>query len=141
MKQEDPVLVVDALSKTFSGYQALSDVSFEVRRGRVHSLIGPNGAGKTTLLNVVSGLLAPTHGRVLFNRRDITRAKPYQLARRGLTRTFQMTRLSSALQCWEEVALAAQNRTPYAAIRDLWRLPLGTSSTERTIKRLSLIHI
>ena len=134
MTVADPVLKLDGIDRVFSGYRALADVSLEVQRGHVHSLIGPNGAGKTTLLNIVSGLLAPTSGRVWFNGRNVTGVKPHRLARRGLARTFQVTRLSSSLKCWEEVALAAQHRRRFAALRDLWRLPFRSSAAEQSLR-------
>ncbi|MEW6645020.1 MAG: ABC transporter ATP-binding protein [Pseudomonadota bacterium] len=83
------ILEVEKLGKTFGGVQAVRDVSFAVKQGTICSLIGPNGAGKTTVFNMISGLVAPTVGRVRFEGRDITGAPAHRMARQGLGRTFQ----------------------------------------------------
>src|SRR5207247_3307592 len=79
----------ESLSINFGGVQALEDVSFEVEPGQVFTIIGPNGAGKTTVFNLVSRIYEPTHGRLIFCDEDITRVPPYEIARRGVARTFQ----------------------------------------------------
>ncbi len=77
------------LSINFGGIRALDSVSFAVRSGEVFTIIGPNGAGKTTIFNLISRIYEPTHGRLTFAGRDITRVPPHQIARRGIARTFQ----------------------------------------------------
>ena len=79
----DPDVILDAagLSKEFRGFYALQDVRLEVRRGTIHALIGPNGAGKTTCFNLLTKFLAPTHGAIVFNGKDITALKPADVAR------------------------------------------------------------
>ncbi len=84
-----PLLQLDMLTKAFGGLKAVSDVSFEVARGEICSVIGPNGAGKTSLFNLVSGVLRPSSGRIVFDGADITRERPANFARRGIGRTFQ----------------------------------------------------
>jgi branched-chain amino acid transport system ATP-binding protein len=84
-----PILEVRRLSKSFGGVKAVSDVSLKVMPGEIVSLIGPNGAGKTTTFNVVSGVLPPTGGQVLFNGRDVAPLKPSDYAALGIGRTFQ----------------------------------------------------
>ena len=83
------LLSIEGLSKNFGGVQAVRDVSFEVARGSIHSVIGPNGAGKTTVFNMISALVRPSAGRVLFDGHDISRARPHDLAALGIGRTFQ----------------------------------------------------
>ncbi|WP_245534007.1 ABC transporter ATP-binding protein [Effusibacillus pohliae] len=83
------MLQVRSLTKSFGGVTAVKDVSFDVRQGEIVAVIGPNGAGKTTLFNLITGILPPTSGRILFENRDITRLQPYQIASLGITRTFQ----------------------------------------------------
>ncbi len=83
------LLSVRGLSKQFGGVQAVRGVQFDVAPGTIHSVIGPNGAGKTTLFNMISALVRPSAGRVLFEGRDISRARPHQLAALGIGRTFQ----------------------------------------------------
>ncbi|MDE1568011.1 ATP-binding cassette domain-containing protein [Aquabacter sp. P-9] len=84
-----PLLSVDRASVTFGTFPALSEVRFDVAKGELVALIGPNGAGKTTILNVLSGEVAPTVGCVRFRGETLGGLKPYQVARRGLARTFQ----------------------------------------------------
>ncbi|MCB1542893.1 MAG: ABC transporter ATP-binding protein [Rhodoblastus sp.] len=84
-----PLLSLDALTRTFGGLRAVSEVSFDVARGEICSIIGPNGAGKTSLFNLISGVLRPTSGRIVFDGEDITRERPSRFAARGIGRTFQ----------------------------------------------------
>lgn len=85
-------LEVRHLSKNFGGLQAVNNVSFEINGPELIGLIGPNGAGKTTLTNLIDGALNPSSGTIYFNGRRIDGNKPYQIARAGLGRTFQVTR-------------------------------------------------
>lgn len=83
------LLEVRDLEKRFGGVTAVTDVSFHVDRQEIVALIGPNGAGKTTLFNMISGVLIPTKGEIRLEGRSIIGRRPYELARLGLTRTFQ----------------------------------------------------
>jgi branched-chain amino acid transport system ATP-binding protein len=98
-------LRLDAVSKTFGGLRAVADLSFEAGAGTVTGLIGPNGAGKTTVVNLISGVLAPTSGRVFFEDRDITTLSPTDVALTGIVRTFQTVRLLSEATVLENVML------------------------------------
>jgi len=84
-----PVLEARGISKHFGGVKAVNDVSLKVLPGEIVSLIGPNGAGKTTTFNLVSGVLPPTSGQILFEGRDVTGLKSHEFARLGIGRTFQ----------------------------------------------------
>ncbi|MBI3966572.1 MAG: ATP-binding cassette domain-containing protein, partial [Chloroflexi bacterium] len=97
------MLSANGVGRRFGGLQALSDVSFEVAEGSVTSIIGPNGAGKTTLFNIISGVLAPTTGQVLFGGTDITGWAPHRIARLGLSRTFQNIQLFHSLNAIENL--------------------------------------
>jgi branched-chain amino acid transport system ATP-binding protein len=101
------LLQVEGLSRSFGGIQALRRVSFSLDEGEIVGLIGPNGAGKTTLVNLVTGVHAPTEGRIVFAGTDITRQRPYQTARRGLARTFQIVQPFSQMTVVENVAAGA----------------------------------
>ena len=103
-----PLLEVRQLSKRFGGVVASAGVDFEVREGEVHALIGPNGAGKTTLIAQLGGQLAPDRGRILFAGVDITALSPHQRARRGLARSFQITRLFKSFTARENVVLGIE---------------------------------
>lgn len=90
--RDEPLLIVDNISKTFGGVAALSMVSLQVNRGDIVGIIGPNGSGKTTLVNSISGFVKPDRGKVVFNGHDITGWHPHKIADIGLTRTFQVMR-------------------------------------------------
>ncbi|MDO8945266.1 MAG: ABC transporter ATP-binding protein [Desulfobacterales bacterium] len=100
------------ISKAFGGVQALSQVDFVVEPGPIVGLIGPNGAGKTTLFNAVAGAFKPTSGKVIFDGADVTGLPANAICRRGMARTFQVTRPFAAMTCLENVMVAAINRHP-----------------------------
>lgn len=118
------VLRTESLSISFGGLMALNGVNFEMREGEVLAVIGPNGAGKTTFFNVLSGNLIPTEGKVIFKGEDITGLPPYEVCRRGLSRTFQKTSIFPDLTVFENVRLGAHtgygtwNPTLRSAISD-----------------------
>jgi branched-chain amino acid transport system ATP-binding protein len=101
------LLKLEGVTREFGGLKALSSVTLAVGRGEIIGLIGPNGAGKTTLVNVVTGVHRASAGRVVFESQDITRLKPYQAARRGIGRTFQVVQPFPELTVIENVAASA----------------------------------
>jgi len=103
-----PLLDVRGLHKRFGGVTATDGVDLEVQGGEVHALIGPNGAGKTTLVAQLAGQLAPDAGHIVFDGADITAWSAHQRARRGLARSFQITRLFRSFSVLEHLALALQ---------------------------------
>jgi len=108
------LLTVEHVAVRFGGLQALSDVDIEVPVGEVTGLIGPNGAGKTTLFNVITGLQAPTNGRLLLDDRDITTMKPHKRARIGVGRTFQRLETFGSLSVRENILVAAEMKRGYS---------------------------
>jgi ABC-type branched-subunit amino acid transport system ATPase component len=102
------MLQVDGVTKRFGGIAALDSVSVSFRPGRVTGLIGPNGAGKTTLFNIINGFLRPDAGEVRLADRRIDRLEPFQVARLGVGRMFQDTRVLAKLSVLENVMLAAR---------------------------------
>ena len=94
------------LHKAFGGIVATNDVSINVEKGARHALIGPNGAGKTTLINLLTGVLAPTAGRIELDGQDITKVPQHGRVRRGLVRTFQINQLFKDLTPLETIAIA-----------------------------------
>ncbi len=96
---------------SFGGLIAVGDVDLSIPRGEIFGLIGPNGAGKTTVFNLVTGVYAPTRGRILFEGQPIQGRKSHAIARRGITRTFQNIRLFSSRCCRDNVAIAAHHWT------------------------------
>jgi branched-chain amino acid transport system ATP-binding protein len=111
----EPILRVDGVSKKFGGLMALSDVSFDVARGRILGLIGPNGAGKTTMFNCVAGLYRPTEGTLVFRPgdrgREVQGLKPEKMTALGVARTFQNIRLFSSLTVLDNVRIGRHCRT------------------------------
>lgn len=102
------VLETRALTKEFKGFTAVSDVNLKVQRGHIHALIGPNGAGKTTCFNLLTKFLTPTSGQILFNGKEITSARPAQIARQGIIRSFQISAVFPHLTVLENVRIGLQ---------------------------------
>jgi len=98
-----PLLSVEAITMRFGAIQALSDVSVDIQRGEIVAIIGPNGAGKTTLLNAVSGFYHPQEGRILFQGKDRTRLKPFDVAALGIARTFQNVALFKGMSVLDNI--------------------------------------
>src|ERR1044072_5279370 len=105
-----PLFETINVSKAYGAYMALSNISFSVSDGEFVSIVGPNGAGKTTLVNVVTGLLRPTVGEVRFMGQDIAGIGPVELARRGMSRAFQLVNIFPALTVRETLAVAVASR-------------------------------
>jgi len=118
----EPLLEVDAARKQFGGLVAVNDVSFAIRAGEIVGLIGPNGAGKSTTFNLVTGVLAKTGGTVRFRGEDITALRSRQIARQGISRTFQHVRMMPAMTVLENVALGGHQRSSSGAFRAMLRL-------------------
>jgi branched-chain amino acid transport system ATP-binding protein len=124
MAHDGLVLEVEAVSKRFGALAALTNVSLVVREGQVFSVIGPNGAGKSTLFNIVSGLHAPTDGRVRFHGREIGGMAPEAINRLGIAKTFQITNLFPEISVGDNVRVAAQSRSAESGrLASLWRRP------------------
>ena len=127
--QERPggTLRASSVSRSFSGVEALRDVSLELRQGEVVGLIGPNGAGKSTLVNILSGFDRPSRGRVLLEGRDVTRWPAFRRGRRGLARTFQHSHAFGGLTLRENVEVSA--------------LGVGASQREATRRTKELLDL
>ena len=100
-------LEIDALTKRFGGLVAVSEVSLQIKEGELIGILGPNGSGKTTFLNLLAGLLVPTSGKVLWQGRDISGAKPETIAALGIVKTFQNPQLFAELSVREHVMIAS----------------------------------
>lgn len=131
------LLEVDNVKRSFGGLVALEGVSFKVVAGQIKAIIGPNGAGKTTLFNVISGLLRADVGRILFKGRSIGGFKPYQVARVGLSRTFQNPALFGHMNVLENVMVGRHRRTRRGFLGCGLRLP-GQRREERAIREAAL---
>lgn len=119
-------LSVQNITRRFGGLVAVNEVSFDVQENEIFGVIGPNGAGKTTLFNTITGLIAPTTGKVLFDGQEITNRRPHQIAKFGIARTFQNIRLFGELSALENVAIARHLCTSSG----LWNGVLGLTPHE-----------
>ena len=117
------ILSVADVTKRFGGLTAVDRVSFEVEAGRVFALIGPNGAGKTTMFNCVTGLFPPTSGSILFQGREIAGARPHEVARLGIARTFQNIRLFEYMSALDNVRVGQHVRMRARLWESLLKLP------------------
>ncbi len=139
MPADTPLLSVTGLGKRFSGVQAVADVSFTVRSGEILGLIGPNGAGKTTTFNLISGLFAPTAGRIEMGGRVLTGLRPDEMAAEGLSRTFQGTRTFPKLTVAENLRIPFLARSPVGLCRSWLRIGAGrtlNASVERRVAEI-----
>jgi len=105
---DDILIRTESLTKSFAGFIAVNKVSLDVKRGTIHALIGPNGAGKTTYFNLLTRFLPVTEGRIFFKGKDITNYKPYDVARLGIVRSFQISAVFPHLTVLENVRVALQ---------------------------------
>ncbi|HAM53163.1 MAG TPA: high-affinity branched-chain amino acid ABC transporter ATP-binding protein LivG [Nitrospiraceae bacterium] len=117
------LLDVENISKRFGGLLAIKDVSFSVATGSIKAVIGPNGAGKTTLFNLLSGLLLPDAGTIAFKGEPIHGRPPYQIATRGLARTFQHIKLFSNMTAIENVMVGCHVRSRAGFLAGMLHLP------------------
>jgi branched-chain amino acid transport system ATP-binding protein len=122
------LLETRGVSKSFGAFRALDDVSMMVRADELVSVVGPNGAGKTTLVNLLTGLLAPSTGQVLFMGRNIAGVGPVTLADHGLARAFQLIQIFPQLTVAETIATAVVSRQ-----KKRWRL-LASLAGDRAIR-------
>lgn len=102
------LLETQLLTKHFGGLAAVQDLDLEIHKGEIFGLIGPNGAGKTTAFNVISGFYRPTSGKVIFEGKDISGQKPNKVAKRGITRTFQVSALLRSFSVRDCVIMGSQ---------------------------------
>ena len=131
------LLIAERIAKRFGGVQALSDVSFTIRRGEIYGLIGPNGAGKTTLFNVLTRIYSPDSGTFNFDGQDLGGLKPHEVASAGIGRTFQNIRLFVNLSALENVMIGRHARTRAGVFGAILRNK-RTLAEERQIERRAL---
>lgn len=109
-----PVLLeADKCQMTFKGLQAVKEFSARMEEGKIYGLIGTNGAGKTTVINMLSGVLTPTSGRIIYQGKDIAGMQPDKVAKSGIVRTYQNLRLFGKMSAIENVIIGAQMQPRY----------------------------
>ena len=118
-----PIIELQGVSQEFGGLRALDGIDLKVEPNAIFGIIGPNGAGKTTLFNVITGIYAPTEGRLFFHGTDIASLSPYKVARLGIGRTFQNIRLFNRLSVLDNVKVAANWKRASGLLASLLGLP------------------
>jgi neutral amino acid transport system ATP-binding protein len=135
----DPAIVVDGVTRSFGGLVAVSVDHLEIQRGGITGLIGPNGAGKTTLFNLLTGFDQPNTGTWSYDGRSLGQLRPYQVARLGVVRTFQLTKALSRLTVLQNMLLGAQDQRGESFLRALipgtWRAQ-EKANTEKALDLL-----
>jgi branched-chain amino acid transport system ATP-binding protein len=135
-----PVIELKSVNKNFGATKVIQNINLSIASGERHALIGPNGAGKSTTFNLISGYMTPSSGTVLLRGETISGMKPYQINRRGLSRSFQVTNVFINMSVWENlrcaVLWAAGHR--YAFWKNVDKLP---EVRERTAQILEDIHL
>ena len=131
------ILDVKNLTKYFGGLCAVSRLDFNILEGEVLGIIGPNGSGKTTLFNLITGVFKPNDGKVLFNGADITGHKPYDIVKRGIARTFQITRLFGRQSALGNVMMGLHCRTKAGVWGALARGPHTRDEEQKSLAKAS----
>ncbi len=126
----DPVLVVDGMTRRFGGLVAVEVEHLEIQRGAITALIGPNGAGKSTLFNLITGFDRADSGRWTFDGASLRGVRTHRIARRGLVRSFQLTKALARLTVLENMLLAAQGQTGERFLPGLLTLPWASQEAE-----------
>jgi branched-chain amino acid transport system ATP-binding protein len=134
------MLRLNDVTKRFGGLTALRNVSFDIENSMIKGLIGPNGAGKTTLFNTVTGVFPPTKGSISFLDISISGKKPEEIARLGISRTFQQPHLFKSLTVWENVMLGRHYRTRSEFFSCGFKMPFARAE-ERRLRDESLSYL
>ncbi len=132
----EALLDLRGVGKSFGGLLVIDELDLGVQPGEIVSVIGPNGAGKTTLFNLITGLLRPDEGDIVFEGQSLVGLEPHEITQRGIARTFQTLRLFLNLTVKENVMAAAYGHTRAGIVRSILRTP-GMRREEREIERLA----
>lgn len=145
--QGKPILEAKGLTRRFGGLVAVNNVSFSVQKHEIFGLIGPNGAGKTTLFNLITCLLPPSSGQLIYQGEEVSQLRPHEIASKGISRTFQNIRLFGQLSAWENVMIGrhihSRNNHPVPAlISGMLGLPASNKQEQETKqKALELLNM
>jgi branched-chain amino acid transport system ATP-binding protein len=134
-----PILETRSLTKRFGGLTAVDNLSLSLPSGQLHAIIGPNGAGKTTFFNLISGLLRPNSGEVLFRGRDITGLSAHEISRLGIKRTLQVKSVFARLSVAENLWITYEGAKPFLhPFRDAASDRTARERVERTLEQIGL---
>jgi branched-chain amino acid transport system ATP-binding protein len=136
-----PAVELRGVQKSFGNTSVIRDVNLTVVKGERHALIGPNGAGKSTLFNLISGYMIPTVGSILLKDEIVSGLPPYQINRRGLSRSFQVSNVFANMSVWENIRCALLWATGhrYAFWRNIDSLPEVRERTGQILQDINLI--
>ena len=115
------ILAVEHVSLAFGGVKALTDVSFDIRKGEIRAIIGPNGAGKTSMLNCINGFYHPTEGRITFKGATRPKMRPYEAASGGIARTFQNVALFKGMSTLDNIMAGRTLKMTSSFFWQVWR--------------------
>jgi branched-chain amino acid transport system ATP-binding protein len=137
-----PALELNDLQKNFGRTEIIRGVSLQICTGERHAIIGPNGAGKSTLFNLISGRLAPSSGDIRLRGEDVAGLEPYEINRRGLSRSFQVTNIFPRLSVWENLRCAVlwSLGYKYSFWRSVDALPDVRRRTEEVLAQINLVE-
>ncbi len=134
------ILVARGLTKFFGDFKAVDNVNLTLYEGQIASLVGPNGAGKTTLVNLISGVLPPSSGRILFLGRDVTKLPSYKRVKMGITRSFQIPLVCNQLTVFDNVRLGVLSRMGRTR-RMLKRVDAEKEASEKALEILRVFGL
>jgi branched-chain amino acid transport system ATP-binding protein len=136
-----PAVELRGVQKSFGNTSVIRDVNLTIVKGERHALIGPNGAGKSTLFNLISGYMKPTVGSILLKDEIVSGLPPYQINRRGLSRSFQVSNLFATMSVWENIRCALLWATGhrYAFWKNIENLPEVRERTAQILQAIDLI--
>ncbi|QIR37879.1 ABC transporter ATP-binding protein [Tolypothrix sp. PCC 7910] len=129
------VLEAKSLTRRFGGLVAVNNVSFAVKKSEIFGLIGPNGAGKTTLFNLITALIPPSSGELIYQNQNISQLRPHKIAGLGIARTFQNIRLFGELSALENVIVGRHLHTNSSMIKGVLGLPPAPSEESKSRKQ------
>lgn len=139
------LLNISNLNKHFGGLHAVNNVSFNVSKGQIKAIIGPNGAGKTTLMNLISGAIISDSGTITFNNQNIGKFKQYQIAKYGISRTYQNIRLFEGMTVIENVMVGRHTRSQAGFFAAMFNMPWArkeeTEICEYSMQMLEMLEI
>ena len=138
-KKPDAILVADNVTRSFGGLKAVDVEHFEIQRGKITALIGPNGAGKTTFFNLLTGFDKPDTGEWTFKGDSLSGTPSYKVARKGMVRTFQLTKVLSRLTVIENMRLGATGQRGESIFAGMFKVLWADQEAENTDRAMDLL--
>ena len=136
------ILELKDVYKDFEGLEVLFGINLDIRQGERHAIIGPNGAGKSTIFNLITGKYPLSRGKIFFQGQDVTRASPYKLNRKGLSRSFQITNIFKTMTVFHNVrnAILSRNKIRFNFLSRLDKMEAINRQTEDVLRQIGLLE-